>query len=104
LRRRRPHRSVCRRPVGADGDCLDIGGRARNLVRCHGTRATNSASDRAEEVALQAVRGHSNTSSVLVTNEHTRLDGVHCSLALVAKVERRAVNALTAEHRVACAV
>ena len=103
LRRRGPHRGVCRRPgpVGADGDRLNIGRRARDLVRRNGTRATHSASDRAEEVALQAVSGHSNTSSVLVADQHARLDRVRCGLALVAGVVRCAGDVLAAEHRVA---
>jgi hypothetical protein len=102
LSRRGPNCGVSRpRPVGADGHRLNIRGRARNLVRRNGTRAAHSASDRAEEVALQAVGGHRNTGSVPVADQHAGLDGVCCSLALVARVERRAGDVLAAEHRVA---
>jgi hypothetical protein len=100
LRRRCPHRSVSRQPVGADGNCLNIGGRARNLVCSNGTRATHCASDRAEEVALHAVRGHSNTRGVLIADQHARLDCVHDGLALVARFERCAGDVLAAFHRV----
>lgn len=68
MRRRRPYRSVRRRPVGANCDCLNIFGRTRDLVRCNTASAAQSAGDSAEEVALGAVSGHSNAEIVLIAN------------------------------------
>jgi hypothetical protein len=90
-----PHRGVCRHPIGTDSDCLNVGRRrTRHLVRCHSTRATCRAGNRAEKIAARTIGGRCNASSVLVAFIHARLDGVGLSRPTVRRSVPRASEAL----------